>query len=395
MKRPPLMILLLGLLAASGSAETILIEAESFTNRGGWVIDQQFMDEMGSPYLLAHGLGVPVKDAVTTVTFPSTGRYRVWVRTLDWVARWGAPGQPGRFQVLLEGTPGMEQPALDRPRGCVEPPADLPNREAFEVEELSRAPLRGRHLLDRVPDDLDAEALAARVAAIGALKFVRVGTDIRVDMVAVDNVSGNADRFKAAVDAASKLDLPMILISEGASQMAAALEACADKKPLIHAARPDNWEDLAKLATEKKCPLAVKVPDLEALVEVDDTGIVRQVESWIEDHFGRSRSVTSVEASSRLQRWLLDPLGRFVARLAEAASRAIAGRKQRQSSTDQSFLSETKHRGPTMPKCSFAHRNRNERQSCRPSKAPPNSLQQPMTASSGTSRESETVSSGP
>ena len=134
--------------------------------------------------------------------------------------------------------------------------------------------------------------------------------------------------------------------------------------------------------------------NLEALVEVNDTGIVRQVESWIEDHFGRSRPVTSVEASSRLQRWLLDPLGRLVARLAEAASRAIAGRKQRKLSTDQSFLSETKHRGPTMPKCSFAHRNRNERQSCRPSKAPPNSLQQPMTASSGTSRESETVSSG-
>ena len=28
------------------------------------------MDQMGSPYLLAHGLGVPVKDATTTVTLP-------------------------------------------------------------------------------------------------------------------------------------------------------------------------------------------------------------------------------------------------------------------------------------------------------------------------------------
>ena len=54
--------------------------------------------------------------------------------------------------------------------------------------------------------------------------------------------------------------------------------------------------------------------NLEALVEVNDTRIVRQVESWIEDHFGRSRSVTSVEASSRLQRWLLDPLGRGLKR---------------------------------------------------------------------------------
>jgi acetyl-CoA decarbonylase/synthase complex subunit gamma len=120
----------------------------------------------------------------------------------------------------------------------------------------------------RVPDDLDAEALAARVAAIGALKFVRVGMDIRVDVVAVDNVSGDAGRFKAAVEAASKLDLPMVLIAGGASQMAAALEVCAEKKPLIHAARPDNWEEFAKLAKEKGSPLAVKAPDLEALVEL-------------------------------------------------------------------------------------------------------------------------------
>ncbi len=32
---------------------TVLVEAESFENLGGWVIDQQFMDEMGSPFLLS------------------------------------------------------------------------------------------------------------------------------------------------------------------------------------------------------------------------------------------------------------------------------------------------------------------------------------------------------
>jgi acetyl-CoA decarbonylase/synthase complex subunit gamma len=120
----------------------------------------------------------------------------------------------------------------------------------------------------RVPDDLDADALAARVEAIGALKFVRVGMEIQVDVVAVDNVSGDAGRFKATVEAASKLNLPMVLIAEGASQMAAALEVCADKKPLIHAARPDNWEEFAKLAKDNGCPLALKVPDLETAVEL-------------------------------------------------------------------------------------------------------------------------------
>ena len=84
---------------------SVLIEAEGFADTGGWVVDPQFMDLMGSPYLLAHGLGVPVKDAVTEVTIPQASRYRVWVRTKDWVARWKAPGTPGRFQVLINGKP--------------------------------------------------------------------------------------------------------------------------------------------------------------------------------------------------------------------------------------------------------------------------------------------------
>lgn len=84
---------------------TVLVEGESFQERGGWVLDPQFMDQMGSPYLLAHGLGTPVGDAVAQVTLPEAGSYRVWVRTMDWVGRWKAPGAPGKFQVIMGGSP--------------------------------------------------------------------------------------------------------------------------------------------------------------------------------------------------------------------------------------------------------------------------------------------------
>lgn len=84
-------------------AGELLVEAESFKSPGGWKLDTQFIDEMGSPYLLAHGLGRPVEDATTAVTFPETGTYRVFVRTKDWVARWNAKGAPGRFQLLVDG----------------------------------------------------------------------------------------------------------------------------------------------------------------------------------------------------------------------------------------------------------------------------------------------------
>ncbi|MCA8983613.1 MAG: FAD-dependent oxidoreductase [Planctomycetaceae bacterium] len=94
-----------GVSSRAAQAESLLVEAESFEEHGGWGLDTQFIEIMGSPYLLAHGMGTPVKDAQTTVTFPATGTYRVFVRTKDWVARWQAPGQPGRFQVLINGQP--------------------------------------------------------------------------------------------------------------------------------------------------------------------------------------------------------------------------------------------------------------------------------------------------
>ncbi len=86
-------------------AETrpIWLEAELFEETGGWKLDTQFIPVMGSPFLLAHGLGRPVEPAVTTVKVVEDGAYRVWVRTRDWVAPWGASGQPGRFRLELGG----------------------------------------------------------------------------------------------------------------------------------------------------------------------------------------------------------------------------------------------------------------------------------------------------
>ena len=89
-------------------AQQVLVEAESFTDHGGWKLDTQFIETMGSPYLLAHGLGKPVADATTEVAFPEPGSYRVFVRTKDWVARWKAPGAPGKFQLVVDGSPSSE-----------------------------------------------------------------------------------------------------------------------------------------------------------------------------------------------------------------------------------------------------------------------------------------------
>lgn len=63
--------------APQGNCSGILVEAEAFDDYGGWVVDSQFESEMGSPYLLAYGLGSPVADARTVITVPEAGRYNV------------------------------------------------------------------------------------------------------------------------------------------------------------------------------------------------------------------------------------------------------------------------------------------------------------------------------
>ena len=86
-------------LCASAGAARVDVYPQSF-EAGGWGLDAQFMDVMGSPYLIAHGLGVRVLDAKARVSFPAPGEYRVWVRTKNW-----ADGAPGRFRVQVDGRP--------------------------------------------------------------------------------------------------------------------------------------------------------------------------------------------------------------------------------------------------------------------------------------------------
>ena len=85
-------------------ALSVFVECEGFRDLGGWKLDTQFMDQMGSPYLIAHGLGKPVADAVTEVSVGQAGTYSVWARTKNWTAPWySGPNGAGAFQVAVNG----------------------------------------------------------------------------------------------------------------------------------------------------------------------------------------------------------------------------------------------------------------------------------------------------
>ena len=85
------------------SRQGVFLEAEAFSDKGGWTVDCQHALQMGSPYLLAHGLGNPVANARTSFASECGGSRRLWVRTRNWTADWSRH-PAGLFRVRLNGS---------------------------------------------------------------------------------------------------------------------------------------------------------------------------------------------------------------------------------------------------------------------------------------------------
>lgn len=115
----------------------------------------------------------------------------------------------------------------------------------------------------------DTEDVAAKAEKFDDLEFHRVGMDFVTDMVAVKCESGDAAKFKEAVETvAGKTEKAMVLIADDPAAMEAALEVVADRKPLVCAATADNYEKMTELAKGKECPLVVQGKDLNETAEL-------------------------------------------------------------------------------------------------------------------------------
>ncbi len=115
----------------------------------------------------------------------------------------------------------------------------------------------------------DTADVAKEAEHFDQLEFYRVGLDLITDMVAVVNDSGDGAKFKEAAETvASKTNKAMVLVSEDPGAMEQALEAVAERNPLVYAATEDNYEKMTELAKSKGCPLGVKAKDLNHLAEL-------------------------------------------------------------------------------------------------------------------------------
>lgn len=120
-----------------------------------------------------------------------------------------------------------------------------------------------------VSDTLSADAVNAKVDAINKLVFDRVGQTHQVDLVAVTNTSGDANKFADAVKLVqAKSNYSLILMSDNVDAISNALEISAAGRPLVYAATAANYEAMTEVAKKYQVPLVVKGENLDQLADL-------------------------------------------------------------------------------------------------------------------------------
>jgi len=120
-----------------------------------------------------------------------------------------------------------------------------------------------------ISDTMDDAEIDSRLERFKQLQYERVGLNLHPELIAVKSESDDAGKFTAAVNKVTQnSNAGIILMSSKPDVLAAGLKECADKKPLIYAATKENADDVAGLAKESSCPVAVKAENLDEVVEL-------------------------------------------------------------------------------------------------------------------------------
>lgn len=152
-------------------------------------------------------------------------------------------------------------------------------------------------------DDLDREGAKERVRKINGLEFERVGELIGVDLVVLENSTLSPSEFGELVAEVEEIsELPLILLSSKPPAVREGLKRISDGKPLIGKAHRENWQEMAEVAKEYDCPLAVAGDDLEELADLTEGVTDQGVEELVlaPDSQGLAESLRTLTEVRRL-----------------------------------------------------------------------------------------------
>ncbi len=139
-----------------------------------------------------------------------------------------------------------------------------------------------------IEDSETQEQIAGKLSRFKELSYERVGLFLKADMVAVKNSSGDREKFLSLVKKARETGAALILMSENAGNLSAALELCAGERPLVYAASGENADSFAEIALKHQAPLAVRGETLDEAAEVSEALIRKGVKDLVIDSGART-----------------------------------------------------------------------------------------------------------
>jgi acetyl-CoA decarbonylase/synthase complex subunit gamma len=122
-----------------------------------------------------------------------------------------------------------------------------------------------------ISDAMPAEEVAARMEKLAGLTYERVGRILQAEFAALRCESGDAATFKALVEkVVAQSQCALILCAADPAILDAAASACADRRPLLHAATLDNVAEIAAVGKKHNCPVVARGNGLSETAAVSE-----------------------------------------------------------------------------------------------------------------------------
>lgn len=120
-----------------------------------------------------------------------------------------------------------------------------------------------------IKDDMSEDEVNKKIEQFNSTQFERVGVMMRAELVAIKNVTGDLAKFESLVNKVkTQTKSALILMSDSPEILKSAVGNCKEHKPLLYAATKENAEQMAQIAKDNGCPLAVKASGLDELAEL-------------------------------------------------------------------------------------------------------------------------------
>ncbi|OGQ97225.1 MAG: acetyl-CoA decarbonylase/synthase complex subunit gamma [Deltaproteobacteria bacterium RIFOXYD12_FULL_57_12] len=141
-----------------------------------------------------------------------------------------------------------------------------------------------------VTSDMTSAEVDGRIERFNTLRYERVGVLMKADVIAVKDSKNDAASFTALVrkmlDGAT--DAKLVLMSDNAKTLAEAAAICGTRKPLLYGATTASAQNMAAVAKEAACPLAIKGANLDDTVAVAETLIAAGIKDLVIDTGART-----------------------------------------------------------------------------------------------------------